>query len=366
MSIFEFYSRFFSRNTFLSPSVSGVYSESDYLKSLGFSADLDFTNKTVLELGAGAGRITLTLQNMGLIKSAAKYIVVEPSSGIDRLRDRLPLENISFVNAGLRDLGLHVPHGSVDYFIASGVVPHLNYRSLDEIIAAIAPYLSKNGRLHINSSFYGYDKRAHFLCRALCRRMPPLTPLVAATIALLQLVLCRIGLDAARSFYIRNFLYSFQRSFVQKYRFMVEVLSVEPYAIYWGYRDHICALKKNGLTTEVIFPHSIALLTKRSAGQKDNVILPPSGSIAVFGDDWSGRWFVRKFGGKVSIVDSVEAAAKYETVILAYDYSRNAPYYILASLLMERGYILGKNLYFFQMLIDESAQAPAEARGANL
>lgn len=365
MSTFDFYSRFFSRNTFLSPSATGVYSESDYLKSLGFSADLDFTNKTVLELGAGAGRITTALQKMGVIKSAAKYIVVEPSSGINRLRERLPFENMSFVNAGLRDLGRYVPLGSIDYFIASGVIPHLNYQSLKEIIAAIAPYLSENGRLHINSSFYGYDKRAHFLCRALCRRMPPLTPAVAAVIASLQLVLCGIGSDAARSFYIRNFLFSFQRGFVQKYHFMLEVLSVNPYAIYWGYRDHFRALGENGLMAEKIFPHSIALLAKRSAGHNTDAILPPDGSIAIFGDDWSGRWFAKNFGRMVSIVDSVEAAAKYDTVILAYDYSRNVPYYVSASLLMERGYVLGKNLYFFQMLIDEDGQRRAEALEMN-
>jgi SAM-dependent methyltransferase len=365
MSTFEFYSRFFSRNTFLSPSTSGVYSESEYLKSLGFSADLDLTDKTVLELGAGAGRITSALQKLEVIKSAAKYIVVEPSSGIERLRERLPFENVSFVNAGLRDLGQHVPLGSIDYFIASGVIPHVNYRSLDEIIAAIVPYLSENGRLHINSSFYGYDKRGHFLFRDLCRRMPSLTSVAAAAVASLQLILCGIGSEVARSFYIRNFLFSFQRGFVQKYRFMLEVLSVNPYAIYWGYHAHLSALAKNGLRARKIFPHSIALMAERTSGEEDEILLPPSGSVAVFGGDWSGRWFTKKLGREVSFVDNVDAATKYDTVILAYDYSQNAPYYAVATLLMERGYVLGKSLYFFQMLIDEAEQMPAEALEMN-
>jgi hypothetical protein len=353
MSNINFYSKFFARESFLSPSESNLYSDAAYLDSLGFSPRLDFTDKVVLELGAGAGRLTLALQRMGLVQSARKYIVVEPSSAIERIRERLKLDNVVFVNSGLRDLATHVPYGSIDYFIASGVIPHLNHGSLPDSIGAIVPFLSTAGRLHAHASFYGYDKRGHILFKAACQRMPLVTSTVAGLAAALQFGLCGIGLSAVRSIYVRNFLYSFQRGFLQVHRFMFEVFTVEPYSIFWSYRDYAAALALNGLAIEELFPHSIALVAGRRKRVDDEPILRlPRGSVAILGNDWSGRWFARRYGRPADVVDTVEQATEYHTIVLAYDYSRGPPYHTFVRALRDRGYELGRNLYLFQMLLD--------------
>src|SRR5262249_11860898 len=351
MSHRDFYSRFFSRETFLSPSESSLYSETAYLDSLGFSRALDFTDKVVLELGAGAGRVTFALQRMGLVQSARKYIVVEPSAGMEGIRDRLQLENVEFVNEGLRSLSRHVPLGSVDYFIASGVIPHLDYGSLKDCIADIASFLSPEGRLHAHASFYGYDKRSHWRFRAVCQKVRSLTPAVAGLTAALQLGLCGLRLDAARSWSVRNFLYSFQRSFRQIYHFMFEVFTVEPYSIYWGYRDYADALAQNGLAIEQLFPHSISFVAAPCTDCQV-ALRPPAGSIAILGNDWSGRWFATQFKHPADVIGSVEEATQYDSIILAYDYSAGRPYHEVVRVLGDRGYQLGRNLYLFQMLRD--------------
>jgi hypothetical protein len=316
---------------------------------------LDFKDKVVLELGAGAGRLTMALHQLGLVEAARKYIIVEPSAGIERIRKLLNLSNVTFVKSDLRGLSSQIPAGSVDYFIAAGVIPHLDYESLQDIFAAIKPFLSPAGRLHANSSFYGYEKKGYLACKRVCRVMPFAVPVISAMIAAGQFMLCGMGISAARSFYIRNFLFSFQRGFIQVYRFMLEVLKIEPYRIFWGYGEYRDALAQNGLEIEKIFPHSIALIAKRREGAgAASVLVPPTGSVAVFGHDWSGRWFARSFGSRANIVASIEEATKFETIILAYDYSRGPPYYTVVRILSERGYALGRNLYLFQMLVGEN------------
>lgn len=82
----SFYSWLFKEDSFLRPKPDGVYAHHGYLESQGFTPDLDLTGKTVVELGAGTGRLCLALHQQGQLEKAASYIVVEPSSGIDYIR----------------------------------------------------------------------------------------------------------------------------------------------------------------------------------------------------------------------------------------------------------------------------------------
>src|SRR5262249_37308653 len=149
-----------------------------------------------------------------------------------------------------------------------------------DCIAAIAPFLSPEGRFHAHASFYGYDKRGHWRFRALCQKGRSLTPVGAGLTTALPLGLCGLRFNASLSWYVLNFLYSFQRGFRQVYRFMFEVFTVEPYSIYWGYRDYADALAQSGLEIEQLFPHSISFVATRCTDCQV-ALRPPTGSIAI-------------------------------------------------------------------------------------
>jgi ubiquinone/menaquinone biosynthesis C-methylase UbiE len=191
-SLSSFYSAFFSLKSFLSYEPERFYAQEGYMKGLGFGSNLDFTGKTVLELGAGAGRLTLSMARHGILQTAQRYIVVEPSEGILQIRARLAEPNVSFVKAAFDELGKHIKPHSVDYFIASGVIPHLG-ASLDHIIGRIEKFVAPEGRLHIVSSYHAFDRKMSRAWKRRCIDHPGWAPTCAAATTLLQSVVPLFG-----------------------------------------------------------------------------------------------------------------------------------------------------------------------------
>ena len=90
----EFYSTFFKNSTFLSFK-KNFYTRNNYIKSLGYSKKL-FEKKVVLEIGAGSGRLFFGLSKNLYLKKVKKYIVSEPSNGLDYIKSNCKLKKVYF------------------------------------------------------------------------------------------------------------------------------------------------------------------------------------------------------------------------------------------------------------------------------
>jgi hypothetical protein len=242
---------------------------------------MDFSNKTVLELGAGAGRLTFSLLEFGAIEKAEKYIVVEPSDGIraieSGMKGRTP-PNVFFINCPLEKLNEHIPAHSVDYFIASGVLPHISME-LPRILELIASFLSAGGELHVVASYYGFDKGiAHAIRRKIVGEGKLVRKAAALSNALAQDAICGLKFpESAAKFYMENFIYSPQKTIEDKYKQFYEFYSVAPYNIERSYRDYVGGAKCAGLELAAVYPYSVAL--KFRAGGHGHIELPSPGSL---------------------------------------------------------------------------------------
>lgn len=348
-----FYSRFFSRASFLSYSTQSLYTQAAYLQSQGFDTSLDLNDKVVLELGAGAGRLTLALAETGNIAQARSYIVVEPSEGIRDIQQQLSAANVTFLNCSLEDLAAFVAPGSVDYLIAAGVIPHLDGSSLADVLGRIVPFLAPGGTLHIVSSFYGFHKRLARRLKVVCRRAPAMVPVCAGFSALVMWLSRSVPDLAGRALAVRNLIYSFQTSLRQIYRQQQEFFAVEPYSIFWSYRDYAQALSEHGFVIDRVYPHCIAIRASRQGPPvMDFSPFPAGSSVAILGQGWVSRWFARLLDHpKQRLAATTDQAATADIVVIAYDYTRAEPYYLATTSLEGRGFVLGKNLFLFQMLL---------------
>jgi hypothetical protein len=258
---------------------------------------------------------------------------------------------VSFVKAAFDELGKHIKPHSVDYFIASGVIPHLG-ASLDHIIGRIEKFVAPEGRLHIVSSYHAFDRKMSRAWKRRCIDHPGWAPTCAAATTLLQSVVPLFG-QAAWSWYIRNFVWAFQNSFAQNYAHHLEIYQVEPYSVFWSYADYLGTLARYGFPVVELYPYSLALCAGRRRPAHEVVLgIPADATVAVLGDDWLGRWFMRRFqhDKKVLIRQAAEARG-HDVVVLAYDYSKGRPYSATADDLAEMGFTLGRSLFLYQMLI---------------
>jgi SAM-dependent methyltransferase len=168
-TMYRFYNTFFQKNSFLSYDKNAFYSDIKYLRSKGFRDEENYRNKTVLELGAGKGRLTANIIELGLISNVRKYIIVEPTDGIKEVQ-RLCSGNAAFefIQTDLDGLKGILKEHSIDIFIAHGVIPHIeNAGGLDHIIKEMEIFLKEDGTLHIVNSFFGHPKK---IANALKRR----------------------------------------------------------------------------------------------------------------------------------------------------------------------------------------------------
>lgn len=242
-----FYSDYFTRSTFLSAEASP---ETARLASWGFTDPAQFAAKRVLEVGAGAGRLTRALAEHGFIQRAAEYTVLEPSAGIEPLRREIDLPNVRFIRAPLQSAG--IAPASVDYLIASGVLPHLADEPLADRIGRLARLLGPAGRLHVTASWYGHPKRAAFALKRLARRAPATARALAWITAGLQTLCC--DWLPARALFVPRFIYSFERTLGRRADQQLEFLRVEPY-LFDGYAGYSAALAEHWLGFERLFPY---------------------------------------------------------------------------------------------------------------
>ncbi|WP_035587156.1 methyltransferase domain-containing protein [Hippea jasoniae] len=258
----KFYSDFLKKQSFLnSKSKSYFYSNLDYLKSQGFKCTMDLHNKIVLELGAGAGRLTKNLYNMGIIKKTKKYYIVEPSDGIEEIKLFFKTKNcnqIEFIKDKLENLDKYIEKESIDYFICYGVLPHINL-SLDDIFDKFNYFIKKKGKLHVVFSYYGFQKK---IADKIRKKIYSKNIIIRQTISLLNLLLqiTLFNLKILRGWYIENFIYSPHFGIVDKYLTFIEYYSVNPYNIQYNYKDIINAAVKNGFDIDEMGDYSLSIV----------------------------------------------------------------------------------------------------------
>lgn len=349
----EFYHNFFRKETFLSYEGNDLYFEDEYIRSLGLLDRANYEGNVVLELGAGSGRLTRTLHRLGLLQSARKYIVAEPSLSLLGIQKHIKSGNCQFIRSDLARLGEHVESGSVDFFIASGVIPHIETKSLSDCFSIMSDFIKDNGLLYVNSYHNGPKKRICSMFMNPSLRLGVLQHLISFVHTTLQTIVFPWGGAVMKRWFHDNFTYSFQKTFAGKRLQHLELYSVNPYNIWWGYPEYTDALLANGFSIKEFFPHSLALMAAKSSLDGVNIAgLSNSARTAVIGTDWLALNFKNKFPGyNIILTDNFEEAASCDQIVLAYDYTQHAPFYKPANEFMERGFELGKTLFIFQMLV---------------
>jgi hypothetical protein len=262
---------------------------------------------------------------------------------------------MAFHRAELGQLEKFVPPGSVDYFIASGVIPHIESPTLAATIAKLAQFIRPGGILHIVASYYGFPKSVAFSLNSWCVGHPARARASAAITAALQQLCCLGASEAMRAFYIRNFIYSFQKTFRGQADQMREFYSVSPYNIRYSYQDYFDAIGHSGLVVERLLPYSLALVARKGGRAAVRFERPAQNArVAVLGEDWSGRYVKRSLektrGYRVRSYGLVADVADCDAAVVAYDYTRATPYHATVQELEARGYQLGTSLFLFQML----------------
>jgi ubiquinone/menaquinone biosynthesis C-methylase UbiE len=258
----SFYSSFFNRNTFLSAGAKSI--SRDILWAQGFDENSDFQDKVVLELGAGGGRMTLALAELGLIQKASKYIIVEPSEGIEHIQKILipfGLSNVEFVQATLENLSNHISSESIDYFILVGVLPHIEL-PCDEISKRIAFFVVPNGILHLMYSFHGFSKNITKVIQPFVANLPYIFRILFAYIhAIVQFLVFKSKLG--RVPYIHNFFLLKREGLKETADQFLEIFSVYPYNVYIGYSEILNCFSAY-FRLEKLFNYSLALTLRKT------------------------------------------------------------------------------------------------------
>ncbi len=364
-----FYSRYFTRRSFLSFEKNDIFTNGRYLGSIGFTTDTDFTGKTVLELGAGCGRLTIPLYKMKILQKAKRYIVVEPSRGIEQIKHNFTNNipgNIVFLQCDLEYLHKYVPYKTIDYFIASGVIPHIDM-PLAEMMGEFKKFLTDDGLLHVVSSFHGFSKA---IFRNLKNRLQGSSPFFKRCAALLQTMaqyffLQPIMPSRIQGWYLRNFVIAASMGFIQKYRFFVEVLSVLPCNTWYSYKVYIKSAAQNDLFLTKWFHHSLAVLFGQGECNFNSLLKIPTPAElnrkSVFIYNKKSLYFsdavwceLELRGIEPTSRVTLESIIKDETnikrdsiVLLGYNYL-DMPYYECYKMLINLGY---KKIFHFQMFL---------------
>ncbi|MBD1173626.1 hypothetical protein IDG88_03620, partial [Pelagibacterales bacterium SAG-MED03] len=85
-----------------------------------------------------------------------------------------------------------------------------------------------------------------------------------------------------------------------------------------------------------------------------NLKIPSKKNTVVLGNDWITKLFIKK-NNLSKYTNNINEAIKYNNIIIAYDcYRRNtfSFYEILSKILKKKKYILGKNIFIYQMFGD--------------
>jgi len=357
----DFYSRYFRKQTFLSPGKDAIKNE--VLKAQGLLDPENYRGKNVIEIGAGAGRLTFMLDQHGLLQTARRYTIVEPSSGINQIRGLIgDRPNVSYMQCAFSEVSRNIPEQSADYIIALGVIPHIDQPLTDIFMLLERMINAESGRIHVCSSFWGFDKK---LGRALYRRVCHSNHFARWTAAYACTVAQRLCTGArspgawARWFH-RNFIYSIQPAFAGVARHHFEYFSAVPYNTHFTPQDYLHAANKAGLQLSRVYPYSIALQFGRGVEKPDT--LPSlddmvAGNTRLVGEDDFFRDLVvetcRRRGFRFEKVLAPERAIAEKpqgVLVLGDNYYRRSSLQLIRSL-ENAGYRYNDSLFLFQMLL---------------
>ncbi|WP_193173711.1 class I SAM-dependent methyltransferase [Nisaea nitritireducens] len=348
----EYYSQYFSKETFLSPKKEKFHSNLQYLQDIGLADRKSFESRRIMEIGAGKGRLTFNLWKSELLEDVVRYDVVEPSDGIYAIKEFLQLPAAHFSKSDLVQIVQEHPPGSVDLLILHGVIPHVSIPSLREIVQQVSRLISANGEIHVTSSFFGMKKAGSRALMAFSDMTPGGETVAAFLHAGLQWAMtgCRIG--CVYDFYQRHFFHSFRSGFRDRYLHFNEIMSVRPYNMDWGYANHADALRDAGFSVHSCFPHSMSL---RAARTDHGMMFPPringeDCNVVILGNDWLGKWVAANLGiAPEHCINGVEQLAGADVVIAAYDYTKGPSYAETVRSLEARGYKFGETCFIYQM-----------------
>ena len=248
-----------------------------------------FANRVVVEIGAGKGRYTRSLHRCGLLDHVKRYIVVEPTSHIETIRESLPGKAFEYIRCSFDELDRYIPQESIDTLLLVGVVPHIPTLSLETLFHSLARLLVPEGIIIVSSFYNGYDLA---LSRKLRHaRQKGLIPgkILSLGQAVLQGLISPSGNALLKHFYFRNFPYSFQKSLYQRYLHFIEYYMVDPYNIHWSYSDYIEAMQKAGLGLTYLTPHSLTVEARKGKALLTLGGLSTEKPVAVIGIDWLSR-----------------------------------------------------------------------------
>ncbi|QKS49108.1 class I SAM-dependent methyltransferase (plasmid) [Azospirillum oryzae] len=345
-----FYERFFKGETFLSPGRTSVYSGKAYLRGMGIDDPALFAGRRVLEIGAGRGRVTLQLEEHGMLASTTEYVVVEPTSAIDRIAEALPPGRATLVRSPLEGLRERLQPASFDTILCLGVMPHLD-ESLRRSFEAVAHFLRPGGAVMVNAFFNGDRLRLSQELRRYTVGHPARTSAAALGQTLLQKASYGLHFGAPRLWYHRHFPFSFQKSFRGIFDQCREYFGVPNYDISLSYEDYIEAMASAGLGLAELYPTSLSLKAVKGAATCRLGGIRPGATVAVVGRDWRGRAMARRLGlREASLKATPEEAVGHDQVVIAYDYTRGPSYIDAVSVLVDHGYRLGETVFIHQML----------------
>jgi hypothetical protein len=339
----KFYSNFFKKKNFLTPR-NNFYSSKYYLESLGFSKNL-FINKVVLEVGAGSGRLFFCLSKHSYLKKVKKYIILEPSDGIDYIKKNCKIKNIVFQKKAFQDLlNDKSLNNKIDLLLLSGVVPHIS-DNFEKILKLSKTLLKKNGKVQVNFSYYGISKSIDYKIKKNNLQNFFLISILSFLKTILSYLL-------SEKIFKTFFVFSMEKNFQKRFYQFKEFYSVIPYKIFFNYKYCIDKINNSNYKILKFFSNSFSVLIQNTQNPKKFTLsMPPQKNTIVFGNDWITKLFIDKYKYSKSTTD-INYAVKYDNIILAYDcYKPNVYsfYEILNKIPKKKKFELGKNMFIYQM-----------------
>jgi len=358
MSNTDFYSKYFKDNSFLNAKTKKYfYSDPGYMASQGFTPDLNFDNSVIMEIGAGAGRMTKLLFELGLLEKCKKYYVVEPSDGIDEIIEWFADKQCDYMEFHKTDFESLKGNKDVDYIILSGVLPHIDM-PLEEISRKLNSLLKDGGLAHVVYSYHGFSKKYAIAIHNYAHNKNKLTRFAIAGLSTFFQFFC-FSLGIFRGYYISNFFYSPQKNFIDNFKHQYEYYSINPYNMMYNYDTITEEFVKGGLHLYKRFPYSFAGLFGNDLNSiPDNVTIPDKPLLLLYlnTQDFFFKIVKKNLSGKYGTKPEIKEFSQLEeedcenyNVIFCWNYF-SSPYYKKMSDLTIR---FGKpaTVYIYQQIV---------------
>ena len=233
---------------------------------------------------------------------------------------------------------------NVDLLILSGVIPHINY-SFEKILKSSKFFLKNDGKIIINHSFYGIDKLIDYKIKKINIK----SNIFIFFLTLLKTLLSYI---LSEKIFKKYFVFSLENNFIKRFYQFREFYYVNPYKIFYNYKYYLNKINRCNYNVSKFFAYSFSILIENNKKSKlFNLKLPPKKKTVLFGNDWVTQLLLKKYKFLNSTIN-INEAIKYENIIIAYDcYKKNSYSFdeIFKKILKQKEYILGKNIFIYQM-----------------